>query len=84
MKTAMIVVLFAVLAIWIGYDQGHRQGMQAERRLWESTAQRNQSAFTLDHDTSHLPPAILYRNPHLGMIPVSSRGTVSMNLPSIQ
>jgi len=39
MKTTGTAAVFVVLALWLGYYLGHRNGVQQERRAWLATAQ---------------------------------------------
>ncbi len=81
MKTTIISGSIVVLALWFGYNRGYHQGVQNERRAWESTAQRDTSIVTLDHNTSQRPQPILYKNPHLGIVVVAPQGEGPVNAP---
>ena len=73
MKRLSLIGLVVVLALWVGYSLGYRQGAKNEERAWSSTAQIEKS------DKPDLK--IVYRNPHTGIIVASSRGKAPVNVP---
>jgi len=79
MKTARIAGFLAVLALWLGYSRGYRQGVQTERRAWESSVQRDTSMVALDNKYRQRP--LLYKNPHVGLVFVPVQGKASVNVP---
>ena len=73
MKSLSLIGLVVVLALWVGYSLGYRQGVKNEERAWSSTAQMEKS------DKSDLK--IVYRNPHIGIFVASSPRKAPVNVP---
>ena len=71
------------LALWFGYNRGYHQGLQTERRAWESTLQRETSMVTLDNRSRHVVKQF-YRNPHLGILVATFPGNTSVNVPDLR
>jgi hypothetical protein len=79
--------VLVVLALWLGYYLGHRDGVQQERRAWLATEQ-----------TLPMPavaagrPAIqtsrwsrtFYTNPYVGGTVIAMRGPAPINQPDLR
>ena len=83
MKMTLLAGSLVALALWFGYNRGYHQGLQTERRAWESTLQRETSMVTLDNRSRHVVKQF-YRNPHLGILVATFPGNTSVNVPDLR
>jgi hypothetical protein len=82
MKTTLLAGLLVVAALWFGYDRGYHNGVQTERHAWELTAQLDKSSIVRLGGEDE-PNPILYRNPHSGLVIVTS-GHRQVNAPDLR
>jgi hypothetical protein len=80
MKTTILGGFLVMLALWFGYNRGYHQGLQTERQAWESNRQWDGSIVKLGNDPPHFPP-FLYKNPHVGIVLMTSHGRHPVNVP---
>ncbi len=71
MKNHWMTSLLVVLALWVGYTLGYRQGARNEERAWVATAPLK--------DMNDEPR--LYKNPHTVLIAVSEPDQDTVNRP---
>lgn len=82
------VAVFVLLALWLGYYLGHRNGVQQERRAWLATGQSialPSSDVTADGRVLQRPrisaERTFYSNPHFGKTYIASFGPPPVNVP---
>ena len=89
MKRTLIAVVLLVLALGVGFNLGHRSGVQEERRAWLATEQRTADTLpgpSVDAD-GRVPqrPRIVtrtfYTYPHAGDIVIAGPNAAPVNTP---